>query len=418
MASMLDTGTKPLLVYNPDHSLHDGRMNENAGRVRAAVEALRSSGRWEQCEILTTLVPSPTEDVAAVLHTAHHLASLRAAFGQASGWFCAVCTLENVEGATGCAVCGTERAAPGGAAEGSVEFIIPEGKTSVYLCARSLDVALTNCALAVEACRRVRASHSPAFALVRPPGHHASSETFGSYCLLNTVGVAAKAMLSGGVCRRVMIIDWDVHHGDGTQAAVLGDETLRGGCTFVSIHRHDREFWPKSGCVGEGSSSGDDRAVVVNVPLRGTGFGDADYFRVFERVVLPLAAATRPDLVLVSAGYDCAKGDLLGRFEVTSAGFCALTRLVLGMPSGGAAVLVLEGGYDVDGDSGHAPLVGGVCASVDGLLAGPLHMDDIDGLEPGWRDQVKPETEAVSDEVLAALPPGLLLPPPPPSSVS
>ena len=130
MASMLDTGTKPLLVYNPDHSLHDGRMNENAGRVRAAVEALRSSGRWEQCEILTTLVPSPTEDVAAVLHTAHHLASLRAAFGQASGWFCAVCTLENVEGATGCAVCGTERAAPGGAAEGSVEFIIPEGKTS------------------------------------------------------------------------------------------------------------------------------------------------------------------------------------------------------------------------------------------------------------------------------------------------
>ena len=119
MASMLDIGTKPLLVYNPDHSLHDGRMNENAGRVRAAVEALRSSGRWEQCEILTTLVPSsPTEDVAAVLHTAHHLASLRAAFGKASGWFCAVCTLENVEGATECEVCGTERAAPGGYAAG------------------------------------------------------------------------------------------------------------------------------------------------------------------------------------------------------------------------------------------------------------------------------------------------------------
>jgi histone deacetylase 6 len=193
-----------------------------------------------------------------------------------------------------------------------------------------------------------------------------------------------------------MIVDWDVHHGDGTQAVVIGDEVLRKGCTFVSIHRHDDSFWPKSGAVGEGGDTG---ASIVNIPLRGTGFGNSDYFRVFEQVVLPLAARLEPDLVIVSAGYDCAAGDMIGHFKVTSEGFCWLTRLALGLARG-ASMLVLEGGYDVDGESGHKPLVDGVCSSIAGLYLGPCTIND---LPEGWQEHVKQETEQVLEEVIAAL---------------
>ena len=119
----------------------------------------------------------------------------------------------------------------------------------------------------------------------------------------------------------------------------------------------------------------------------------------FEHVIVPLAARLRPEMVLVSAGYDCARGDLLGRFDVSARGFRSLTRLSLGLASG-AALLVLEGGYDVDDESGHAPLVGGVCASVDGLLSGAMHIDDLPG---GWRTHVRPETQRVVEEVKAAM---------------
>ena len=425
---------RPLLAYNGDHYLHNGRMNENAGRVRAVVAELRRRGLWDSCEMLCE---APSADaIVEVLHSAQHLAALRGAFAEVSGWFCAACTLENVEAAAACGACGSPKPGepqvrtkgePGEApGESAPQFVIPQGKTSVYLCARSLEVALENCALCVEAARRVCTTRAaqPAFALVRPPGHHASSESFGSYCLLNTVAVAARALLSGGggesgvksggeggekvdgggaapLARRVLVIDWDVHHGDGTQAAVIGDPTLRAGCTFVSIHRHDESFWPKSGAVGEGSNEGttaskgegstatdSDRsgrgggsedadvcggggvnggvggeaavaaagvegvagaagAEIVNVPLRGEGYSDADYFRVFERIILPLAARLQPDAVIVSAGYDCAAGDLLGRFDVSAPGFNALTRLVLGLAGGThGTLLVLEGGYD------------------------------------------------------------------------
>ena len=153
-------------------------------------------------------------------------------------------------------------------------------------------------------------------------------------------------------------------------------------------------------CVDES-----DAPNIVNVPLRGRGFGDADYYRVFERVILPLAQRLRPDVVLVSAGYDCARGDLLGCCDVTASGFRTLSRLALGL-AGGATLLLLEGGYDVDSSSGHAPLVEGVCASIRGLAEGPLRSLDavlLPAEQHGWRDRVKPETEAVLEEVVARL---------------
>eukprot|EP00756_Hemistasia_phaeocysticola_P000600 Hpha_TRINITY_DN10438_c0_g3::TRINITY_DN10438_c0_g3_i1::g.193384::m.193384 len=118
---------RPLLAYNGDHCLHDGLMNENAGRVRAVVAELQRSGRWDACTILDS---APAADaVVEVLHSAQHLAALRGTFADAMGWFCATCTLENTEAAAVCAACGSARQM-----KGTPQFVIPEGKTSVYLC--------------------------------------------------------------------------------------------------------------------------------------------------------------------------------------------------------------------------------------------------------------------------------------------
>lgn len=415
-----------LLAYNAQHTQHDGPMNENAGRVEACVYELHRLGLWSRCELVAPEHGAQGEEHAQLLHTAEHLSAIAAECASAGAtdgvWFCGTCTLQNEAEAGACIACGTVRQAA--ATSGANAYVIPEGKTSVYLCAKSLQTALMNCALAVEAARRVCVSNSGGFALVRPPGHHASSEHWGSYCLLNTVAVVARRLLDEGRASRVLIIDWDVHHGDGTQALLESDPVLRSGCAFVSVHRHDKGFWPRSGSVGEAARPD---GTLLNVPLRGIGFGDADYYAVWKELVVPLAARYGPDAIVVSAGYDCAAGDPLGRFAVSSAGFCWLTRLTLGLlPSvssagsavlereggtvntataaaageGGGVLFVLEGGYDVGearpGVAPHAPLASGVAATVEGLLAGAA---ELESLPNGWQEEVRPETLAVIDDV-------------------
>ena len=431
-----------LLAYNAQHTQHDGPMNENAGRVEACVRELQRVGLWSQCELVTpesdrsSSLVARGEELARLLHTAAHLADISAECASAGAtdriWFCSVCTLQNEAGAGECIMCGTQRRIAGTAGDAGA-YVIPEAKTDAYLCPKSLETALVNCALAVEVARRLcdDHGHSGGFALARPPGHHASSEKWGSYCLLNTVAIVARRLLDERKASRILIIDWDVHHGDGTQALMDSDHVLRSGCAFVSVHRHDKDFWPCSGNVGE---AGRRDGTLINVPLRGSGFGDADYYAVWEEIVLPLARRYSPDAILVSAGYDCAAGDPIGRFSVSSAGFFWLTRLTLGLlPSarprepaahgkesdrndtvvaagtegegegdgeGGGVLFVLEGGYDVGearpGVAPHSPLASGVTATVEGLLAGAA---GVDSLPVGWRANVRPETRDVNDEV-------------------
>lgn len=179
-----------------------------------------------------------------------------------------------------------------------------------------------------------------AFVTVRPPGHHALPDRGMGFCLLNNAAVAAAAARRSGR-KRVMIIDWDVHHGNGTQAVFWRDP----GVLFVSLHQ---EYWyPGTGAlsdVGEGPGEG----FTVNLPLPAET-GDGGYEEAFTEVVLPLASVYSPDFLIVSAGYDAHFSDPLGGMVLTARGFGRLARLIeeAARASGAPLLVTLEGGYDL-----------------------------------------------------------------------
>jgi acetoin utilization deacetylase AcuC-like enzyme len=182
-----------------------------------------------------------------------------------------------------------------------------------------------------------------AFCAVRPPGHHALKNRAMGFCLFNNVAIAARYIQKKHKLTRVLIVDWDVHHGNGTQAAFYDDPTV----FYFSVHLSP--FYPGTGHANE---TGEGRGVgaTLNVPLR-AGCDDADYRKAFKEKLKPAAAAFKPDFVLISAGFDAAKGDLLGRMNVTPEGYAALTRIVKDIAekhSGGRLVSTLEGGYNLD----------------------------------------------------------------------
>jgi len=177
-----------------------------------------------------------------------------------------------------------------------------------------------------------------AFAAVRPPGHHALPDRGMGFCLINNIACAAVAAQRVYGRSRVLILDWDVHHGNGTQAIFYRSRAV----LYLSLHQE--AWYPGTGAIEE-TGEGDGAGFTVNIPLP-AGTGDEGYRTVFEEVVLPLAQAFAPEVVLISAGYDAHAGDPLGGMLLTAAGFAALTRLLRAAYPGPVAA-VLEGGYDL-----------------------------------------------------------------------
>ena len=159
------------------------------------------------------------------------------------------------------------------------------------------------------------------------------------FCLYNNVAVAARAVQAARLCERVLIVDWDVHHGNGTQHSFWDDPSV----LYFSTHQFP--FYPGTGAAEE-AGGGTGRGFNVNVPWP-AGMGDAEYLAAFDRLLLPIARSFSPELVLVSAGFDAAAGDLLGGMRVSPEGYAALTERLLSLADG-RVVLALEGGYNLD----------------------------------------------------------------------
>ncbi|MFN2629928.1 MAG: class II histone deacetylase [Gaiellaceae bacterium] len=290
----------------------------------------RTYGLFEQAGILDHLVRIPAREATTgeleLVHPVHHVDAVRAA---------------------------SER--------GGLQWVGPEARVSAGTWTASL-LAAGGLLEAVD--RVVSAELGNAFVCCRPPGHHASAEQSMGFCLFNAVAIAARHLQVGHGCPRVAIIDWDVHHGNGTQDIFYSDSSV----LFLSLHQDD--LYPKGLGTLEQRGAGEGEGTTVNVPLP-AGTGDAGYRLAFEQVVAPAIERFRPDFILVSAGQDAAATDCHGRMGMTTEGFRGLTDGTISLARqlcGGRVVAFLEGGYSLD----HLPLCN--LAIVESLA----------GLPPSW----------------------------------
>ena len=290
-------------VYDPIYLEHDLPSHpENARRLKHILNTLEDEGVLARLRLLEPR-PATAEELQRV-HTPNHI--------------------ERVQ----------RKAQAGG---GNLD-------PDTYVSPRSFDAALMAAGGTVRAVEAVLAGEvANGFALVRPPGHHATATRAMGFCLFNNVAVAARAALAGGKVERVFIADFDVHHGNGTQETFADDPAV----FYFSSHQYP--YYPGSGHwreTGHGAGEG----TLLNVPLP-PGVGDAGYAQVFAELVWPLAARFRPDLVLVSAGYDAHWSDPLAQMNLSLTGYAWLEQELVHMAGqlcGGRIVFALEGGYQLD----------------------------------------------------------------------
>lgn len=245
-----------------------------------------------------------------------------------------------------------------------------------YVGPESYEVALLSAGGTVDAVAAVLGgSASNALAAVRPPGHHAMPDRAMGFCLINNVAVAARYAQQAFGLQRVMIVDYDVHHGNGTEAMFYDDPSVY----FVSIHQWP--LYPGTGALPDiGRGAG--RGYNLNIPIA-PGNGDANYAALFEQVLWPAAQRFQPELILVSVGHDAHWSDPLAGMRLTLRGYAHLAHELLLMAQqlcGGRIVFVMEGGYDLEA------LASGM-ANVAHVLLGDTDFEDPMGRAPGVLDE-------------------------------
>ncbi|HEV2012372.1 MAG TPA: histone deacetylase [Candidatus Dormibacteraeota bacterium] len=306
------------LLANPEQSGHHAEGHpERPERVTAILEAIELS------DLRLTPKPSPRAPEALIqsVHDPRYLAMLDRADGSGGG------------------------------------YLDPD----TYITPGSMVAARSAAGAVVEGVYRVlNGSATHALAVVRPPGHHAEHARAMGFCLLNNVAVGLYAARAKGI-RRIAILDFDVHHGNGTQHSVEQDAEV----FYASTHQYP--FYPGTGGVGERGAHG----TILNVPLA-AGSGDRVFLGAWEKKIGPALDAFKPELLLVSAGFDAHEDDPLAGLEVTTDGYRELARMIRGWAiehCGGRSVWALEGGYDL-------PALGNsVVACVEVLLADATHGD-------------------------------------------
>ncbi|MSP38040.1 MAG: histone deacetylase [Deltaproteobacteria bacterium] len=209
------------------------------------------------------------------------------------------------------------------------------------------------------------------FALVRPPGHHALRQRAMGFCLFNTMAIGAEYLRRTHGAKRVMIVDWDVHHGNGTQDAFYSDPSV----LFLSTHQYP--YYPGSGAVNEvgvGAGAG----FTINIPLP-AGCADREYLQVFQDIVAPAVERFAPDWILVSAGFDPHRDDPLGGMGVSEEGFAAMAERLVALAqklAGGRIAFLLEGGYDLGALKNSVAAVLGAMSEPSPAAPGHLKLAD------------------------------------------
>lgn len=231
--------------------------------------------------------------------------------------------------------------------------------------ARSYEAALLAAGAVIKGVDMLAAGEiDNGFALVRPPGHHAENDRAMGFCLFNNIAVAAWHAQTIPTINKIMIVDWDLHHGNGTQYSFYDSDRV----LYVSTHQFP--FYPGSGALQEtGVDAG--AGYTVNIPLPG-GLGDREYAAIFNDIVVPVGKKYKPDLILISAGFDIYHGDPLGSMSVKPAGFAYMTRLLVELADevcDGKVLVTLEGGYNLKGQRD------GALAVLSELLGMPLDED-------------------------------------------
>jgi len=241
------------------------------------------------------------------------------------------------------------------------------------ICLKSYEVALAasgGVLSAIDAVMEKKVSN--VFCAVRPPGHHALKDRAMGFCIFNNIAIGTRYIQEKYNLSKILIVDWDVHHGNGTQATFYDDPNV----LYFGIHRYP--FYPGTGSEAE-KGSGEGLNYNINVPLP-AGSTDTDYLKAFEEKLKPAALTFSPDFVLISAGFDAHKDDLLGGMKVTSQGFAELTQIVKEIAEKcceGRLVSVLEGGYGLEG------LAASIEAHIRVLMKNPPHQNQVRVETPG-----------------------------------